>query len=188
MIELLRHPSAMKKLQNEVRELVQGKAEVTEDDLGYMLYLKAVIKETLRLHPALPLLVPPEAIEDVKLLDYHIPAKTQVLINAWAIARDPLSWDDPDEYQPERFLNSDIDFRGLNFELILFRGGRRGYPGITFAIMANELALAKLVHKFNFASPEGIKKDGLDMTECTGIHNRTMYLQTYMCSKKVLKY
>ncbi|KAF3632693.1 hypothetical protein FXO38_26026 [Capsicum annuum] len=82
---------------------------------------------------------------------------------------DPLSWDDPDEYRPERFLNSDIDFRGLNIELILFRGGRRGCPGITFAIMANELALAKLVHKFNFASPEGIKKDNLDITESTGI-------------------
>ncbi|KAF3656206.1 putative cytochrome 71A4-like, partial [Capsicum annuum] len=118
MIELLRHPSAMKKLQNRVRELVQRKAEVTEDDLGYI---------------------------------------------------DPLSWDDPDEYRPERFLNSDIDFRGLNIELILFRGGRRGCPGITFAIMANELALAKLVHKFNFASPEGIKKDNLDITESTGI-------------------
>ncbi|KAH0703206.1 hypothetical protein KY285_017484 [Solanum tuberosum] len=124
MIELLRNPRAMEKLQNEVRELVQGKAEVTEDDLGNMQYLKAVIKESLRLNPPFPLLVPRESMEDVKLLDYDIPAKTQVLINAWAIGRDPLSWDDPEEYRPERFLNSNIDFRGLNFELILLKNDK----------------------------------------------------------------
>ncbi|XP_015162884.1 cytochrome P450 71A4-like isoform X2 [Solanum tuberosum] len=172
MIELLRNPRAMEKLQNEVRGLAQGKAEITEDDLGNMQYLKAVIKETLRLNPPFPLPVPRESMEDVKLLDYDIPAKTQVLINVWAMGRDPLSWDDPEEYRPERFLNSDIDFRGLNFELIPFGAGRRGCPGIPFAIVIIELALARLVHKFNFALPQGIKKEDLDMSECTGISIR----------------
>ncbi|WMV21323.1 hypothetical protein MTR67_014708 [Solanum verrucosum] len=166
MTELLRHPRVLKKLEDEVRELGQGKTEITEDDLGNMQYLKAVIKESLRLHPPNPLLVPRESMEDVKLLDYHIPAKTEVLINAWAIGRDPLLWDDPEEYRPERFLNSDIDFKGLNFELIPFGAGRRGCPGITFAIIINELALARIVHKFNLALP---KEEDLDMTECHGL-------------------
>ncbi|XP_070026306.1 cytochrome P450 71A2-like [Nicotiana sylvestris] len=169
MTELLRHPRAMEKLQNEVRQLAQGKSEITEDDLGNMQYLKAVIKETLRFHPPIPLLLPRESMEDVKLLGYHIPAKTQVIINAWTIGRDPLSWENPEEYRPERFLNSNIDVKGLNFELIPFGAGRRGCPGITFAIIVNELALARLVHKFNFALPERMKGEDLDMTEGTGI-------------------
>ncbi|KAK4735183.1 hypothetical protein R3W88_009444 [Solanum pinnatisectum] len=166
MTELLRHPRVMKNLEDEVRELAQGITEITEDDLGNMHYLKAVIKETLRLHPPSPLLIPRESMEDVKLLDYHIPGKTQVIINAWAIGRDPLSWDDPEEYRPERFLNSDIDVKGLNFELIPFGAGRRGCPGTAFAIVVIELALAKIVHNFNFAVP---KEEDLDMTECPGI-------------------
>ncbi|MCD7464800.1 hypothetical protein HAX54_053430 [Datura stramonium] len=169
MTELLRHPRVMETLQNEVRGLAQGKAEIKEDDLGNMRYLKATIRESLRLHPPLPLLIPRESTEDVKLLDYHIPAKTQVIINAWSIGRDPLLWENPEEFRPERFLNSDIHVRGLNFELIPFGAGRRGCPGITFAIMVNELALARIVHKFNFALPQGIKEEELDMTESTGI-------------------
>ncbi|TMW86351.1 hypothetical protein EJD97_021511 [Solanum chilense] len=169
MTEVLMHPRVVKKLEDEVREIGQGKTEITEDDLGNMHYLKAVIKESLRLHPPNPLLLPRESREDVKLLDYDIPAKTQGLINAWAMGRDPLLWDDPEEYRPERFLNSDIDVKGQNFELIPFGAGRRGCPGITFATIINELALARLVHKFNFALP---KEEDLDMTECNGLSVR----------------
>ncbi|KAK4735196.1 hypothetical protein R3W88_009457 [Solanum pinnatisectum] len=169
MAELLRHPRAMETLQNEVRGLAQGKTEITEDDLGSMHYLKAVIKETLRLHPPGPLLIPRESTEDIKLLGYQIPAKTRVIINAWTIGRDPLSWENPEDYRPERFLNSDTDFKGLNFELIPFGAGRRGCPGTAFAVVINELALARLMHKFNFSLPEGLKPEDLDMTENNGI-------------------
>ncbi|KAK4735186.1 hypothetical protein R3W88_009447 [Solanum pinnatisectum] len=166
MTELLRHPRVMKKLEDEVRELAPGKTEITEDDLRNMYYLKAVIKETLRLHAPVPLRVPRESMEEVKLLDYHIPAKTQGLVNAWAMGRDPLLWDDPEEYRPERFLNSDIDVKGQNFELIPFGAGRMGCPGMTFAIIINELAVTRIVHKFNLALP---KEEDLDMTECNGL-------------------
>ncbi|KAG5618040.1 hypothetical protein H5410_017864 [Solanum commersonii] len=169
MTELLRHPRVMKKLEDEVRELGQGKTEITEDDLGNMHYLKAVIKESLRLHAPVPLLAARESMEEVKLLEYDIPARTQAMINVWAIGRDPLLWENPEEFRPERFLNSDIDVKGLNFELIPFGAGRRGCPGIPFAIMVIEVALAKIVHKFNFALPKGIKGEDLDMTECNGL-------------------
>lgn len=89
-----------------------------------MQYLRAVIKESLRLHPPNSLLVPRESMEDVKLLRcYDIPVRTQAIINVWAIGRDPLSWENPEEFRPERFLNSDIDVKGLNFELLPFGAG-----------------------------------------------------------------
>ncbi|WMV21340.1 hypothetical protein MTR67_014725 [Solanum verrucosum] len=169
MTELLRHPRVLEKLEDEVRELGQGKTEITEDDLGNMHYLKAVIKESLRLHAPNPLLAARESMEEVKLLEYDIPVRTQAIINVWAIGRDPLLWENPEEFRPERFLNSDIDVKGLNFELIPFGAGRRGCPGIPFAIMVNELALANLMYRFNFSLPEGIKGEDLDMTECNGL-------------------
>ncbi|KAJ6375459.1 hypothetical protein OIU77_000443 [Salix suchowensis] len=107
-----------------------------------MHYLRAVIKETRRLHPPIPLLIPREASQDVKINGYDIAVGTMVMINAWAIGRDPTTWDQPKEYRPERFLNSSVDFRGNDFQLIPFGAGRRGCPGISFAMAANELVLA----------------------------------------------
>ncbi|XP_027120267.1 norfluorocurarine oxidase-like [Coffea arabica] len=169
MSELLKNPEILQKLQAEVREVTQGKPEITRDDMEKMQYLKAVIKETLRLHTPVPLLVPRESIRDVKVMGYDIPKSTQVFVNAWAIARDPMLWENPEEFRPERFLDSSLDFRGLNFELIPFGAGRRICPGIYFAISVNELALAKLVNKFNFTLPDGIKPNDLDMTEAPGV-------------------
>ncbi|KAL2465415.1 Cytochrome [Abeliophyllum distichum] len=169
MAELLRHPAKLENLQNEVRRVAGRKLEITEDDLEKMCYLRAVIKESLRLHTPVPLLMPRESTQFVKLMGYDIAAGTQVIVNAWAIGRDPSLWENPEEFRPERFFETDIDFKGLNFELIPFGAGRRGCPGITFAIAVNELALAKLVHKFNFALPKGRKESDMDMTEATGI-------------------
>lgn len=118
-----------------------------------MKYLKAVIKETLRLHPPIPLLVPRESTKDVKINGYDIAAGTRVITNAWAIHRDPATWEEPEEFHPERFLNSTIDFKGQDFKLIPFGSGRRGCPGISFAIANNELVLANLLSKFNWALP-----------------------------------
>ncbi|XP_045822886.1 cytochrome P450 736A117-like [Trifolium pratense] len=165
MTELLRHQTVMHKLQDEVRIVVGNKTHVTEEDLVNMNYLKAVIKETLRLHVPIPLLVPRKSMEDVKLNGYDIAAGTQVIVNAWAIARDPSSWEEPLEFKPERFMNSSIDFKGLDFELIPFGAGRRGCPGVLFATAVNELVLANLVYQFDWKLPDGVAGENLDMSE-----------------------
>ncbi|KAK1435750.1 hypothetical protein QVD17_01519 [Tagetes erecta] len=164
--ELLRHPQAMKKLQQEAREIGQGRSRIVEEDLEKMPYLKAVLKEALRLHTPLPLLVPHESTQDVKLFGYDIPSGTQVHINAWAIARDPSKWEAPEDFKPERFLSSSIDYKGLHYELIPFGAGRRRCPGIQFSIIINEIVLANLVYKFDLAS---MGEGSLDLSETNGI-------------------
>lgn len=176
MTELLRHPIVMKKLQDEGRKVVGDRRRhiITEEDLGDMKYLKAVVKETLRLHPPVPLLVPRESTEDIKVNGcYHVEAGTRVIVNAWAIARDPKYWDEPEEFKPERFLNSSIDIKGNDFNVIPFGAGRRGCPAVAYATVANELLLANLVHQFDWALPAGVET--LDMTETVGI---TMHRKT----------
>lgn len=167
--ELLRHPRVMKKLQEEVTEIAQGKPLILEKDLEKMEYLKATIKETLRMYPPLPLLIPRESRQDVKLMGYDIPRGTQTIVNAWAIGRDPTLWKEPDEFWPERFLNSPTDYKGVHFELIPFGAGRRGCPGIQFGVAIIELALANIVYKFDLALPNGVKDGDLDMSETCAI-------------------
>ncbi|KAJ0578378.1 putative cytochrome P450 [Helianthus annuus] len=164
--ELLRNPHTMKELQEEARKIGQGRLTIPEEDIEKMPYLKAVLKEALRLHVPVPLLIPRESTKEVKLLGYDIPAHTQVMINAWAIARDPSIWEEPEEFRPERFLNIRTDYKGFDFELIPFGAGRRMCPGISFAETIMELALANLVYKFVFTLPS---EDGLDMTELDSI-------------------
>lgn len=159
----------MQILQNEVRRACGSKEEIEEEDLEKMPYLKAVIKEGLRLHPPVPLLIPRQSTQDTKILGYDIATHTRVMVNVWAIARDPSVWENPEEFRPERFLESSMDFKGVHFDFIPFGAGRRGCPGIAFAMSVDELALAKLVHKFNFALPNGERVEDLDMSEATGI-------------------
>ncbi|CAI0450800.1 unnamed protein product [Linum tenue] len=171
MTELLRHPKTMERLRDEARRVGKGEAEINEDDLDEMLYLKAVMKETLRMYPPIPLLVPRKPSRSVEIEGYHVPAGTMTMVNAWAIGRDPGIWEQPEEFMPERFLNDGckVDFRGQDFELIPFGAGRRGCPGISFAMATNELVLANMVNGFDWSLPEGMRVDELDMGECPGL-------------------
>ncbi|XP_057487230.1 cytochrome P450 736A117-like [Actinidia eriantha] len=175
MAELLRHPLILKKLQSEVREIAEAKRVITEDELGKMPYLKAVIKETLRLHPPGPLLIPRESMCDTQIMGYDIEARTQVFTNVWTIGRDPSLWARPNEFWPERFMDSLVDFRGHDFEFIPFGAGRRGCPGIQFAMRVDELALANRVGNFDFSLPVG---EEFDMSEAAGlaVHKRAALL------------
>ncbi|KAF7078399.1 hypothetical protein CFC21_082846 [Triticum aestivum] len=169
MSELMRNPNVMRKVQAKVRGNLQEKHKVTEDDLTDLKYLKLVIKETMRLHPAAPLLLPREASEPCKILGYDVPKGTTVLVNAWAIGRDPRHWEDSEEFKPERFDSGTIDFKGTDFEYIPFGADRRMCPGMTFAQANMEIVLAALVYHFDWELPNGAKPDGLDMTEKMGV-------------------
>ena len=169
MTELIMNPKVMERAQAEVRSIVGERRVVTENDLPQLHYMKAVIKEIFRLHPPAPVLVPRESMEDVTIDGYNIPAKTRFFVNAWAIGRDPESWRNPESFEPQRFMGSTIDFKGQDFELIPFGAGRRSCPAITFGAATVELALAQLLHSFDWELPPGIQAQDLDMTEVFGI-------------------
>nr|XP_027087553.1 premnaspirodiene oxygenase-like [Coffea arabica] len=122
--------------------------------------MKAVIKETLRLHPPVPLLLPRECREPGETGGYDVSVGTRVLINGWAINRDPEFWEDPESFKPERFLDNGIEF----VEYLPFGGGRRICPGIAFGVACVDLALAQLVSHFDWKLPGGAKPESLDMT------------------------
>ncbi|CAM0914186.1 unnamed protein product [Alopecurus aequalis] len=171
MAELINSPEKMRKLQDEIRAAVGAGGNVTEDHLPDLPYLKAVVKETLRLHPPTPLLLPRETLEDTELLGYHIPAGTRVLVHAWAIGRDPATWGDrAEEFLPERFLRYNQEI-GQDFAFLPFGAGRRGCPGVRFALPSNELALASLVYHFNWELAGG-RKLPVDMSELYGLSVR----------------
>jgi cytochrome P450 len=183
MAELINHPAKMRKLQDEIRATVvdNGANHMTEDLLGKLHYLRAVIKETLRLHAPLPLLLPRETLEDTELLGYHVPARTRVVINAWAIGRDNDTWERAEEFVPERFLDSPAEY-GVghdDFRSVPFGSGRRGCPGVGFAVPSIELALASLLYHFDWELPTAARASKLDMSELYGLSVRlkaTLYL------------
>ncbi|KAJ9560357.1 hypothetical protein OSB04_005517 [Centaurea solstitialis] len=159
MAELLTHPQILKKAQAEVRKIVDGKQHITDEDLEKMEYMKAIITETSRLHPPIPVPVPRFATEDVNIMGYNVSKGTTVYINIWAIGRDPEVWDRPDEFLPERFMEASLD----DFKLIFpFGGGRRGCPGKGFAMAVVESLLANLLWKFDWELKD---KEGVNMDE-----------------------
>ena len=171
MSELLRNPRVMKKAQVEVRQVLQERMNLDETYIKKLDYLKLVVKETLRLHPPATLIAR-ESREKFEINGYEIPSNTKVIINTWAIGRDPEYWIDADCFWPERFHDSPIDFKGSNFEFIPFGCGRRICPGISFALTIVELVLSQLLFHFNWKLPNDIKLDELDMFESSGITTR----------------
>jgi hypothetical protein len=176
MAELINHPHEMRKVQDEIRAAVAvaGSDRVTEDHLEKLRYLRCVIKETLRLRTPLPLLLPRETTVDTELLGYHVPARTRVIVNAWAIARDPATWERADEFVPERFVGDDLTadyLLGQDFRFVPFGAGRRGCPGVGFSVPAMELALASLLYHFDWELPAG-GPSKLEMDELNGLSVR----------------
>ncbi|KAK7390174.1 hypothetical protein VNO78_25473 [Psophocarpus tetragonolobus] len=178
MTALMKNPRVMKKVQEEIRHVGRAKDFLDEDDIQKLTYLKAVMKETLRLHLPAPLLVPRESNEECIIDGYRIPAKTIVYVNVWAIQRDPEIWKNPEEFYPERFLDSSIDFHGQDFELIPFGAGRRFCPGVPMAIVTLELVLANLLHSFDWELPQGMVKEDIDVEVFPGI---TQHKKNHLC-------
>ncbi|EEF39572.1 premnaspirodiene oxygenase [Ricinus communis] len=168
MSEMLRNPRVMEKAQEEVRRVFGKKGNVDEAELHELNYLKLVIKETLRLHPPAPLLLPRESRESCEINGYYIPVNSKVIVNAWAIGRDPNNWTEAETFYPERFLDSAIDYKGNYFEFIPFGAGRRMCPGILFGMANVELPLAQFLYHFDWKLPDGLEAESLDMMEGFG--------------------
>ncbi|KAH6818085.1 hypothetical protein C2S51_001688 [Perilla frutescens var. frutescens] len=166
MAELLNSLEAMREVQKELSDVVGMSNMVEEFHLPKLHYLKAVIKETFRLHPPVPFLVPRSPLQNSTVGEYTIPKGTKILINVWAIHRDPSIWDSPGEFKPERFLHDDAaDFKGNSFQFIPFGSGRRICPGLPLAERMVAYFLASFLHSFDWKSEDGKK---LDMSETVG--------------------
>ncbi|ESQ42676.1 hypothetical protein EUTSA_v10013314mg [Eutrema salsugineum] len=172
MSELTRNPRVMKKVQSEIRDQIGKKNKtriVSLDETDQLKYLKMVIKETWRLHPVSPLLVPREVISEFKVNGYTIQPKTRVHVNTWAIGRDPEVWKDPEEFLPERFMDCDIDAKGQHFELLPFGSGRRICPAMYMGTATVDFGLANLLYHFDWKLPEGLDVEDIDMDETSGL-------------------
>ncbi|XP_059624786.1 cytochrome P450 71AU50-like [Cornus florida] len=167
--ELLKHPRVMKKVQKELEDVVGVDRLVEESDLESLEYMDMVLKESFRLHPVAPLLLPHEAMEECTINGFHIPKKSRVTINVWAIGRDPNSWINAEKFIPERFAGSDIDIRGRDFQLLPFGSGRRGCPGMQLGLTLVRLVVAQLVHCFDWELPNDMLPSELDMSEEFGL-------------------
>ncbi|PIA57886.1 hypothetical protein AQUCO_00500063v1 [Aquilegia coerulea] len=167
MTELIKHPEIMLKVQDEIKEVVGMSNMVEESHLLKLNYLNAVVKEAMRLHPVIPLLMrSPSA--SVILGGYLVPKGTKILVNVWAIQRDPQYWDDPLMFKPDRFLNSEngYDNKGTNFSYLPFGTGRRVCVGIPMAEKMVPYLLASLLHSFDWKLPDAME---LDLSETFGL-------------------
>ncbi|KAE9618600.1 hypothetical protein Lal_00047306 [Lupinus albus] len=170
MAELLHNPRTLKKVQMELRSKIGPSRNLEERDIENLPYLNAVIKETLRLHPPLPFLVPHMAMDSCKMLGYHIPKESQILVNVWAIGRDPKTWDTPQLFWPERFSEPTmVDYKGHHFEFIPFGSGRRMCPAMPLASRVLPMALGSILHSFDWALSDGLKPEEMNMSEGMGI-------------------
>ena len=167
--ELIKHPRVLDKVQRELEVVVGMDRMVEESDLENLDYLDMVVKETFRLHPVSPLLIPHAAVEDCVVNGFDIPQKSRIFINVWAIGRDPNAWTDPEEFVPERFVGSSVSMRGRDFQLIPFGSGRRMCPGLQLGLIIVKLVVAQLVHGFDWELPNGMLPSELDMVEVFGL-------------------
>ncbi|MBA0763854.1 hypothetical protein Gotri_013254, partial [Gossypium trilobum] len=161
MAELLQNPKVLQEARGELKQIIGEGNLVEESNITCLPYLQAIVKETMRLHPSFPLLLPRKAEADIEIHSFVIPKGTQLLINAWAIGRDPKFWEEPDLFRPERFIRSEMDVNGKDFGLIPFGGGRRICPGLPLAMRMLHLILGGLIHSFDWKLENNITPESL---------------------------
>nr|XP_043617256.1 cytochrome P450 76T24-like [Erigeron canadensis] len=170
MTELIRNPMKMETARLEITNFTQNnKKHIQEMDISQLPYLQAITKETLRLHPPAPFLIPHKAIHDVEVGGFVVPKNAQILCNVWAIGRDPNVWSNPETFMPERFLEVEIDYRGQNFELIPFGSGRRMCPGLNVAHRMLHIMLGSLIQKFDWKLEGDMRVEDMNMEEKFGL-------------------
>ena len=162
IVELVNHPNVQSKLRDEISNILE-RNPLTESDLDRLPYLQAVVKETLRLHTPIPLLLPHMNLEDAELNGYTIPKGPKVVVNAWWLPNNPAWWKKSEEFLPEQFLEEEggtDDVRGgrVDFRYLPFGVGRRSCPGIILALPILGIVIGKLVMNFELYPPEGMEK------------------------------
>ncbi|XWS41845.1 hypothetical protein CRYUN_Cryun17cG0117800 [Craigia yunnanensis] len=162
MSNLLNHSHVLEKARAELDTQIGQEQLVEETDLSKLHYLQNIISETLRLYPAAPLLVPRMASDYCTIGGYEIPAETIVLVNAWAIQRDPELWEDSTSFKPERFEGKESE----THKLMPFGLGRRACPGMGLAHRVLGVALGSLIQCFEW---ERVSEREIDMTEGKGL-------------------
>ena len=169
MAELLYNPEVLSKAKAELKQIIGKGNAVVESDIDRLPCLQAIVKETFRLHPPVPLLLPCKAGADVEIQGFTVPKGAQVLVNMWAIGRDASKWEKPNSFKPERFMGSEIDVKGRNFELIPFGAGRRMCPGLPLALRMLRLMLGSLIHTFDWKVEGGFKPKDIYFEETFGL-------------------
>ncbi|KAJ0578366.1 putative cytochrome P450 [Helianthus annuus] len=159
MSNIMQNHNIMKRLQEELVEVVGLNNIVEEHHLPKLKYLDATIKETLRMHSIVPFLIPRSPSKDCMVGGYTIPKGCTIILNVWSIHRDPRYWDDPLNFNPERFLTNKWDYNGNNLIYFPFGSGRRLCAGVPLAEKMLMLILASLLHSFDWSIPKGEKHD-----------------------------
>ncbi|XP_059295872.1 cytochrome P450 98A3-like [Lycium ferocissimum] len=175
MAELVKNPRVQQKVQEELDQAIGSNRTVNESDISNLSYLQYVVKESLRLHPPTPLMLPHMAGNNAKVGGYNIPKGSIVHVNVWALGRDPRIWKDPLQFWPERFMKEDVDMKGHDYRLLPFGSGRRTCPGTKLAINLVTSMLAHLLHHFIWSLPNGVEVEDVDMMESPGM---VTYMQT----------
>lgn len=171
LVELINHPNIMEKAVQEIDNVTGKTRAVQESDISQLPYLQAIVKETLSLHSPAPMILR-ESSEDCTIEGYHIPAKTRLFVNVWAMNRDPKNWENPLEFRPERFMNETkiLDVRGQNnFHYLPFGSGRRGCPGISLALQILHTSLAAIIQCFEWKVGGEGNNGKVDMEEGSGV-------------------
>lgn len=169
MSEILKKTEVFTKATEELDQVIGRERWVEEKDIPNLPYIEAIVKETMRMHPVAPMLVPRMAREDIQIAGYDIAKGTRVLVNTWTIERDPKLWDKPDEFCPDRFVGKAMDVKGQDFELLPFGSGRRMCPGYSLGLKVIQASLANLLHGFTWKLAGNVKGEELNMEEIFGL-------------------
>lgn len=164
MAELLHNPDKLMKIRKELQQVLSKDGELKDLDITKLPYLQAIVKETHRMHPTVPIIVR-KTVTEVDICGFKVPKDTQVLVNVWSMGRNSSIWKDPDLFLPERFLEYEEDFRGEDFGFIPFGAGRKMCPGVPLAQRVAHTMLASLLYHFDWKLPNGQKFEDMDMTE-----------------------
>jgi cytochrome P450 len=170
LAELIHHPHMLKKVQEELDRVVGRDRLVQETDLPSLPYFRATVKETFRLHPPAPMSLPHTNPKAARVQGYDIPANSNVIVNIFAVSHDPATWEEPERFNPDRFLASDKDGstpsgKSTGFETMTFGSGRRGCVGMNLGTVVVQLGIATLVQAFDWRPRPGVAPESMNMME-----------------------